>query len=104
MVASNVSANQDYPTGEFADEELPTTMEDMVQELHSPIGIMDEELLPPFGVVTENVTPPNEVVDKKQPYQGVFPKHVATPNLNDTTRTTRQELDQMVETCDPDQV
>ena len=65
---------------------------------------MDEELLPPFGVVTEKVTPPNEVVDKKQPYQGVFLKHVATASLNDTTRTTRQELDQIVETCNPDQV
>ena len=46
VVASSVSANQDYPTGAFMDEELPTTMEEMVQELHSPIGIMDEELLP----------------------------------------------------------
>ena len=73
-------------------------MEETVQELHSPIGIIDEELLPPFGVVTEKVTPPNEVVDKKQPYQGALLKYVATPNLNDTTITTRQEFDQMVET------
>ena len=54
--------------------------------------------------MTEKVTPPNEVVDKNQPYQGVFTKNVTIPNLNDTTRTTRQELDQMVETCNPDQV
>ena len=87
VVASNVSANQDYPTGALADEELPPTMEETVQELHSPIGIMDEELLPPFGVVAEEKM-----------------KHVATPKLNDITRTTRQKLDQMVETCNPDQV
>ena len=50
VVASIVSANQDYTTGTLADEELPPIMEEMVQELHSPIGIMDEELLPPFGL------------------------------------------------------
>ena len=64
---------------------------------------MDEELLPPFGVVAENLSSPIEVVDKKEPYQGVFPEHVATPNLDDTT-TTMQKLDQMVERCNPDQV
>ena len=48
---------------------------------------MDEDLLPPFGVVVEEKT-----------------KHVTTPNLNDITRTTKQKLDQMVETCYPDQV
>ena len=53
VVAFNVSANQDFPTGTLADEELPPIMEEMAQELHSPIGIMDEELLPPFGVVAE---------------------------------------------------
>ena len=87
VVASNVSANQDYPTGALVDEELPPTMEEMVQELRSPIGIMDEELLPPFGVVAEEKI-----------------KHVATPNLNDITRTTKQKLDPLVETCNPDQV
>ena len=74
-------------TGALADEELPPTMEETFQELHSPIGIMDEELLPLFGVVAEEKT-----------------KHVATPNLNDITSTRRQKLDQMVETCNPDQV
>ena len=64
---------------------------------------MDEELLPPFGVVAENVSSTIEVVDKKQPYQGVFPEHVTTPNLNDMTLTTMQKLDQMVERCNPDQ-
>ena len=63
VVASNVSANQDYPTGALADDKLPPTMEETVQELHSPIGIMDEELLPPFGVVMEEKT-----------------KHITTPN------------------------
>ena len=72
VAASNVSANQDYPTGAIAGEELPPTMEETVQELHSPIGIMDQELLPPFGVVAEKVSSPNEVVDEKQPYQGVL--------------------------------
>ena len=75
VVASNVSANEDYPTGALSDEELPPTMEEMVQELHSPIEFMDEELLPPFVVVAEEKT-----------------KHVATPNLNDITRTTRQKI------------
>ena len=31
-------------------------------------------------------------------------KHVSTPNLNDITRSTKPKMDQMVETCDPDQV
>ena len=48
---------------------------------------MDEELLHPFGVVVEEKT-----------------KHAATQNLNDITRTTKQKLDPMVETCNPDQV
>ena len=87
VVASNVSANQDYPTGALADEEIPPTMEETVHELHSSIGIMDEELLPPFGVVVEEKT-----------------NHVATPNLNDITSTSRQKLDQKVETHNPDQV
>ena len=104
VAASNVSPNQDYPTSAIVGEELPPTIEEMVQELHSPIGIMDEEVLPTFGVVAEKVSSPNEIVDKKQPYQGVFLEHVTTPNLNDTPRTTRQKLDQMVETCNPDQV
>ena len=53
VIASNVSANHDLPTGTLADEELPPIMEEMVQELHSPIGIMDEEVQPPFGVMAE---------------------------------------------------
>ena len=87
VIASNVSANHDSRTGTLADEELPPIMEEMVQELHSPVGIMDEEVQPPFGVMEEEKT-----------------KHVGTPNLNDTTRSTKPKMDQMVETCDPDQV
>ena len=62
-------------------------MEETVHELHSPIGLMNEEVQPPFGVMVEEKT-----------------KHVGTPNLNDITRSTKQKMDQMVETCDPDQV
>ena len=53
VIASNVSANHDLRTGTLADEELPSIMEEMVQELHSPVGIMDEEVQPPFGVMAE---------------------------------------------------
>ena len=94
VAASNVPLNQDYVISAIASEELPPTIEETAQEYHSPIGIMDEELLPPFGVVAEKVSSPIEVVDKKQPYQGVLLEHDATPNLNDTTRTTMQKLDQ----------
>ena len=87
VVASNISVNQHYSTGTLADEELPPMMEETVQELNSPIGTMDEEVLPPSGVMAEERT-----------------KHVATPNLNDITRSSKPKMDQMVETCDPDQV
>ena len=103
VVPSNVSANQGYPTGAFVDEELPLPWKKRFKNFIPQLNI-DEELLPPFGVVAEEVTPPNEVVDKKQPYQVVFPKHVTTPNLNDMTGITRQTLDQIVETCNPDQL
>ena len=87
VIASNVSANQDLPTGTSSDEKLPLIIEEMVQELRSPIGIMDEEVQPPFGVMVEEKT-----------------KHDSTPNLNDKTISTKPKMDQMVETCDPDQV
>ena len=103
VAASNVPPNKDYPMSAITDAELPPPIEEMVHEIHSPIGTMNEELLPPFGVVDEDLLSPIEVVDKKQPYPGVFPEHVATPNINDTT-TTMQKLDQMVERCNPDQV
>ena len=59
----------------------------MVQELPSPIGIVDEEVQPPLGVVEEEKT-----------------KHDSTPNVNAITRSTKTTMDQMMETCDPDQV
>ena len=62
-------------------------MEETVQELHSPIGIVDEEVQPPLGVVVE---------EKR--------KHNGTPNVNAITRSTKTIMDQMMETCDPDQV
>ena len=69
------------------DEQLPTIMEETVQELHSPIGIVDEEVQPPLGVVEEGKT-----------------KYDGTPNVNAIKRTTKTTMDQMMETCDPDQV
>ena len=66
---------------------LPPIMEETVQELHSPIGIVDEEVQPPLGVVIEEKT-----------------KHVGTPNVNSITRSTKTTMDQMTETCYPDQV
>ena len=69
------------------DEELPLIMEETVQELHSPIGNMDEEVRTPFGVMVEEKM-----------------KHVGTPNVNAITRSTKTKMDQMMETCDPDQV
>ena len=65
VTATNVSANQDLPSGTLLDEQLPPIMEKMVQELHSPIGIVDEEVQPPLGVVEEEKT-----------------KHDGTPNVN----------------------
>ena len=87
VIASNVSANQNLPTGTSAHEELPLIMEETVQEHHFPIGIMDEEVQPTFGVMVEERM-----------------KHDSTPNLNDKTRSTKPKMDQLVETCDPDEV
>ena len=51
-------------------------MEEMVQELHSPIGTMDEEVQTPFGVMEEEKT-----------------KHVGTPNINAITRSNKTKID-----------
>ena len=59
----------------------------MVQKHCFPIGIMDEEVQPTFGVMVEE--------------RG---KHDSTPNLNDKTRSTKPKMDQMVETCNLDEV
>ena len=96
VVAPNVSGNQDFPTGALVEEELFPTMEETVPEIHSPSGNIE--------VVTEQVKHQNEVVNEKKLYKGVFTKHVSTASINDTTRTTRQELNQMVETSNQDQV
>ena len=69
------------------DEELPPIREETVQELHSPLGVVDEEVQPPLGVVEEEKT-----------------KHNGTPSVNAITRSTKTTMDQMTETCDPDQV
>ena len=53
VTATNVSENQDLPSGTLLDEQLAPIMEEMVQELYSPIGIVDEEVQPPLGVVEE---------------------------------------------------
>ena len=87
VTATNVSANQDLTSGTLLDEQLPPIVEETVQELHSPIGIMDVEVQPPMGVVEEDKT-----------------KHDGTPNVNAITRSTKTTMDQMTETCDPDQV
>ena len=96
VVAPNVSGNQNLPTGVLGEEELLPTMEETVPGIHSPSGNID--------VVTEQVKHRNEVVDKEKGYKGIFMKPVNTASINDTTRTTRQELNQMVETCNQDQV
>ena len=87
VTATNVSANQDLPSGTLLDEQLPPIMEETVQELYSPIGIVDGEVQPPLGVVEEEKT-----------------KHDGTPNVSAIKRSTKTTMDQMTETCDPDQV
>ena len=96
VVAPHVSGNQNLQTGVLREEELFPTMEEMVPEIHSPSGNID--------VVTEQVKHRNEFVDEEKGYKGIFMKHVSTASINDTTRTTRQELNQIVDTCNQDQV
>ena len=87
VTATNASANQDLPSGTLLDDQIAPIMEEMVQELHSPIGIVDEEVQPPLGVVEEEKT-----------------KHDGTPNVSAIKRSTKTTMDQMTETCDPDKV
>ena len=87
VTATNVSANQDLPSGTLLDEQLAPVLEETVQELHSPIGIVDEEVQLPLGVVEEEKM-----------------KHDGTPNVNAIKRSTKTTMDQMTETCDPDKV
>ena len=53
VTATNVSANQDLPSGTLLDEQLAPIMKETVQELNSPIGLVDEEVQPPLRVVEE---------------------------------------------------
>ena len=87
VTATDVSENQDLPSGTLLDEQLAPIMEEMVQELHFPIRIVDEEIQPPLGVVEEEET-----------------KHDGTPNVNAIKRITKTTLDQTMETCDSDKV
>ena len=79
--------NQDLPSGTLLDEQLAPIMEEMVQELHSPIGIVDEEVQPPLRVVEEEKT-----------------EHDGTPSVNAIKRITQTTLGQTMETRDSDQV
>ena len=65
VTATNVSENQDLPSGTLLEEQLAPIMEETVQEMHSPIGIVDEEVHPTLGVVEEEET-----------------KHDGTPSVN----------------------
>ena len=76
-----------YQVEHYSDEQLAPIMEEMVQELHSPIGIVDEEVQPPLGVVEEEKT-----------------NHDGTPNVTAIKRSTKTTMDQMMETCDTDKV
>ena len=87
VTATNVSENQDLPSGTLLDEQLAPIMEETVQELHSPIGIVDEEVQPPLGIVEEEKT-----------------KHDGTPSVNAIKRITKTTLGQTRETCDSDKV
>ena len=82
VTATNVSGSQDLPSGTLLDEQLAPIMEEMVQELHSPIGIVDEEVQPPLGVVEEEKT-----------------KHDSAPSVNAIKRITKTTLGQTTETC-----
>ena len=84
----NVPENQDLPASRtLLDEQLSPIIEEMVQELHSPVGIVDEEVQSPLVVVEEEKT-----------------KHEGTPSVNSVKRITKTTLGQMTETCDSDNV
>ena len=86
--ASNVLENQDLPESQtLLDEELAPIIEEMVQEMHSPIGIVDEVVQASLGVVEEEKT-----------------KQDGTPIVNAVKRISKTTLSQMKETCDSDKV
>ena len=67
------------------------------------IGMEAEELPPPIGGVSEELPPPIEVVAENLAHPRVGMELVPTPHLNHTT-STMQQMDQMMERCNPDQV
>ena len=88
VTATNVPENQDLPASQtLLDEELAPIIEEMVQELHSPIGIADEVVQAPLGVVEEEKT-----------------KQDGIPIVNAVKRISKTTLSQMKETCDSDKV
>ena len=88
VTAPNVPENQDLPASQtLLDEELAPIIEEMVQELHSPIGIVDEVVQASLGVVEEEKT-----------------KQDGTPIVNAVKRSSKTTLSQMKETCDSDKV
>ena len=87
VIAPNVPENQDLQSGTLLDEQLSPIMEETVQELHSPIGFMDEEVQTPFGVMEEEKTKAHRYT-KRKCYNKKY----------------QDKMDQMMETCDQDQV
>ena len=88
VTAPKVPENQDLPASQtLLDEELAPIIEEMVQELHSPIGIVDEVVQASLGVVEEEKT-----------------KQHGTPIVNAVKRMSKTTLSQMKETCDSDKV
>ena len=88
VTATNFLENQDLPASQtLLDEQLAPIIEEMVQELHSPIGIVDEVVQPPLGVVEEEKT-----------------KQDSTPSVNAEKRISKATLSQTKETCDSDKV
>ena len=88
VTATNVPENQDLPASQtLSDEQLASIIEEIVQELHSPIGIVDEVVQPPLGVVEEEKT-----------------KQDGTPSVNGVKRISKTTLSQTKETCDSDKV
>ena len=88
VTATNVLENQDLPARQtLLDEQLAPIIEEMVQELHSPIGFVDEVVQPPLGVVEEEKM-----------------KQDGTPSVNAVKRISKTTLGQMKETCDSDKV
>ena len=92
VTASHVPPTEHFPPIGVVAEKLPPPIGVVVEKLPSPIGVVAEKLPPPIGVVAEKI-----------PHPGVGTEVVPPPNLNHTTNTM-QQMDQMMERCNPDQV